>query len=95
MAHLLIGALTMVAFVLLMRSVRSKDRSIPWWGWVLTILAFFYAVFVMEVIVGFLQEGAVRAALVMGVILGFVAVVWEVLLQRFVFSVKEKGTDHE
>jgi hypothetical protein len=89
--HLLIGAGAATVFFVVLRSTRSKDRSVPWWGWIFTILAIGYGVFVLEVIVGFLHEGAGRAALVMGVILGFVAVVWGVLLQRFVFS---KGTAH-
>jgi len=45
----------------------------------------FYAVFVLEVIVGFLGEGAPQAALVMGLLTGIIAIVWGVLLKRFVF----------
>jgi hypothetical protein len=85
MVHIIIGAVTMLVFTLLLNSVRRRGQSIPWWHWGLTILAFLYAVFVCEMVVSFLQEGAGRAALVMGVILGFVGVVWAVLLARFVF----------
>jgi len=58
------------------------------WQWILTILGFLYATFVFELINSFLSEGAPRAALVMGIITGFVAVVWGVLLGRFVFFKK-------
>jgi hypothetical protein len=88
MIHIVIGALMMLGFNLLVINVRKRGLSISWWQWGLTVLGFFYAVFVCEMVVSFLQEGAGRAALVMGVILGFVAVVWSVLLARFVFSRK-------
>ena len=88
MIHIAIGALMMLGFTLLVNSVRRRGLSISWWQWGLTALAFLYAVFVCEMVVSFLQEGAGRAALVMGVILGFVAVVWAVLLRRFVFTKK-------
>lgn len=44
-----------------------------------------YAIFVLEVIVTFLSEGALQATLVMGIITGIIAVIWGVLLRRFVF----------
>ncbi len=86
MIHILIGALMMLCFTILINTARRRGLSISWWQWGLTVLAFVYAVFVLEMVVSFLQEGAGRAALVLGVILGFVAVVWAVLLARFVFS---------
>ena len=86
MIHIVIGALMMLGFTLLVNRVRRRRLSISWWQWGLTILAFLYAVFVSEMVVSFLQEGAGRAALVMGVILGFIAVLWAVLLARFVFT---------
>ena len=86
MIHIAIGALMMLGFTLLVNRVRQRGLSIAWWKWGLTVLAFVYAVFVFEMVVSFLQEGAGRAALVMGVILGFLAVLWAVLLNRFVFT---------
>jgi hypothetical protein len=88
--HIVIGALMMFGFTLLVNYVRRRGLAISWWQWGLTVLVFLYAVFVCEMVVSFLQEGAGRAALVMGVILGFVAVVWAVLLTRFVFARKSK-----
>jgi hypothetical protein len=86
MIHIVIGALMMLGFTLLVGRSRRMGLSISWWQWGLTVLAFLYAVFVCEMVVSFLQEGAGRAALVMGVILGFVGVVFAVLLTRFVFT---------
>jgi Mn2+/Fe2+ NRAMP family transporter len=91
MAHLIIGVLLTVIFVLLILHARKKHSRINFWQWILTILWLVYAGFVLEVIVSFLEEGAERAALVMGLILGFVAIVWAVLLGRFVFARKTKS----
>ncbi len=91
MAHLIIGVLLTVIFVLLILHARKKHLRINFWQWILTILWLVYAGFVLEVIVSFLEEGAERAALVMGLILGFVAIVWAVLLGRFVFARKTKS----
>ena len=91
MAHLLIGAVAMLGFLGVANFVRVRKLTVVWWKWVLTVLGFLYAVFVLEMIVSFLQEGAPRAALVLGFILGFIAVVWGVLLARFVFARKAKS----
>ena len=88
MVHLLIGAMAMLGFLAVVSSIRNRKLRVAWWKWALTVLAFLYAVFVLEVIVSFLQEGAPRAALVMGIIMGVIAVVWGVLLVRFVFTKK-------
>jgi hypothetical protein len=91
MAHLTIGALLTAGFIFLVLHVRKKHLRISWWKWMLTILGLLYAGFVLEVIVSFLEEGAERAALVMGLILGFIAIVWAVLLGRFVFAHRSKS----
>jgi hypothetical protein len=91
MIHLLIGAAAMLGFLAVVNFVRVRKLSVMWWKWALTVLGFLYTVFVLEMIVSFFQEGAPRAALVMGVILGFIAVVWGVLLARFVFARKAKS----
>ncbi len=84
--HLFIGALAMAVFALLINYARKNDLGLKWWGWLLTLLGILYGVFVLELIVGFLGEGAPQAALVMGLITGLLAVIWGVLLRRFVFS---------
>ncbi|UCE42413.1 MAG: hypothetical protein JSV17_05480 [Candidatus Aminicenantes bacterium] len=91
MAHLIIGAILTAVFISLILHARKKHLRITWWQWMLTVLGLLYAGFVLEVIVSFLEEGAERAALVMGLFLGFIAIVWAVLLGRFVFAHKTKS----
>jgi hypothetical protein len=91
MAHMIIGALLTATFIFLILHARKKRLHITWWQWILTILGLVYAGFVLEAIVSFLDEGATRAALVMGLILGFIAIIWAVLLGRFVFTRKPKS----
>jgi len=90
MVHLIIGAVTMAGLLLVYSYSRKKDRTVKWWQWLLTILAFAYGVFTLEVIVSFLEEGVPKGALVLGTILGFIAVVWAFLLARFVFIRRTK-----
>ncbi|MCP4140139.1 MAG: hypothetical protein GY755_07595 [Chloroflexi bacterium] len=85
-AHLLIGALAGASLLLLVDYARKKELTLKWWHWLLTILGIIYAIFVLELIVGFFSEGAPQAALVMGGMTGIVGVVWGVLLRRFVFA---------
>jgi hypothetical protein len=88
MAHIIIGAFLMAGFLFLIDYVRRHKLHIAWWKWIITILGFFYVLFILEMIVSFLSEGAEKAALVMGTILGLIAVVWGVLLSRFIFARK-------
>ena len=81
--HLIFGAAAAVTFILLFQKY-GKKLSI--WSWVLTVLALLYSLLVLEVIYGFAAEGEPRAALVMGLITGIVAVIWWVLLGRFSFA---------
>jgi hypothetical protein len=85
MVHFLVGVCVTAALWSLAIFVRRNQLHVNWWQWVLTVLGLAYAVFVVEVIVGFLSEGEPRAALVMGILLGIFAVIWAVLLGRFVF----------
>jgi hypothetical protein len=91
MAHIIIGSIITAVFISLLLHTRKKRLRISWWQWILTILGLVYTGFVLEVIVSFLEEGAARAALVMGLALGFIAIVWAVLLGRFVFARKPKS----
>ncbi len=86
MANLLIGSIATAGFLFLLSYVRNKQLKIAWWGWLAIILGFLYGVFVLEVVAAFVEEGSARAAIVMGSVLGFVAVVWGVLLGRFVIA---------
>ncbi len=84
--HLLIGSLATTGLFLLADFVRKNNIDLKWWHWLLTALGILYTVFVLELIFGFLGEGAPQAALVMGLISGIVAVIWGVLLARLVFK---------
>ncbi len=88
MIHVFIGALVMASALWIIYYTRIKKIRILWWQWILTAVGLLYALFVLELITGFLQEGSYRGALVMGVLFGFAAAVWGVLLGRFVFSRK-------
>jgi len=86
MADFLVGAVIVAGFFMLVNFVHRREIKVRWWQWLLTFTGFCYVTFVLETIIGFLHEGAGRAALVNGVILGTIAVVWGVLLGRFVFT---------
>ena len=84
--QLFIGALAFAAAAFLYEYTRRNEIALNWWQWGLTILAILYSIFVLEVFVGFLGEGAVQAAIVNGGITGLFAVIAFVLLARFVFK---------
>jgi hypothetical protein len=88
MIEIIIGAMAVAGLFLLVDHTRKRKLRVTWWQWVLTLLGFAYAVFVLEVIVAFLDEGAAKAAMVTGVVMGFIAVIWGVVLARFVFHQK-------
>ena len=90
MIHILFGAAAAAGFFLIRDFAKRKQIQVKWWQWLLTVLGFLYAAFVAEVIYGFLAEGEPQAALVMGLITGIVAVIWGVLLGRFVFKPKSQ-----
>jgi hypothetical protein len=85
MAELIIGGAAVAAFVFLTRFAEENRLKPAWWEWVLTYLWLLYMVFVLEVIVSFLREGTPKGAVVLGTIMGFIAVVWGVGLGRTVF----------
>ena len=86
MVDMIIGSVATTAFLFLVHYVRQRNLELRWWQWGLVVLGFLYAVFVAVVVVSFLEEGSPQAAMVMGGVLGFVAVVWGVLLGRFVLA---------
>ena len=89
MIEIIIGAMAMAGLFLLIDHTRKRKLPVTWWEWILTFLGFAYTVFVLVVIVAFLDEGAAKAAMVTGVVMGFIAVIWGVLLARFVFHQKK------
>jgi len=65
---------------------QKAGLKIGWWAWILTVSGFLYSIFVLEVIYSFLVEGVGRAALMIGMMLGIVAVIFGVLMGRLVFK---------
>ncbi len=90
MTNLAIGAIAAAGFSMLLSYARRQGLKISPLGWAVTVLGFVYGIFVLEVITGFVEEGSPQAAVVMGSILGFMAVIWAVLLGRLVFSRSQK-----
>ena len=86
MIHILIGAVTTAALIRIIQSSKKRKLEITWWQWLLVALEYSYIIFVLEVIAGFIGEDAIKGALVMGTILGFVALIAGFLLARLVFS---------
>lgn len=86
MLNLLIGAVSMVAFIAVVNGTKKQGIRPAAWQWALVVLAFLVAIVVAEIVVLFLEEGATRAALVMGSILGFFTVLVGVVVWRVAFS---------
>ena len=86
MINIIVGASAAAVLFLAIDYARRHELSVSWWKWLLTVLAVIYALFVILLGIGFLEEGATQAALVMSLILGVPAVVFAVLLVRYVFG---------
>ena len=86
MAGFFIGTLTTAAFCYLLVYSRRHGIYPRWWQWALTVLGLLYAAFTLAVIFEFLAEDTPQAAAVMGVVQGFPAIIWGVLIWRFVFK---------
>ena len=68
----------------------NKDgRGLVWWHWLLTIILCLYSVLVVATIHGFLIEDVAKGALVMGLVMGIPAVIFDVLLVRLVLNPKK------
>jgi hypothetical protein len=91
MIHLVIGVFITTIFFFLLHYSSKQNLKIQLWQWILTIACLSYIVFVLEVIVSMVSEGTIKGAVVMGVIMGFIAVIWSVLLGRFVFRSSVKS----
>jgi hypothetical protein len=81
----LIGGLAVAGLLLLVNLSQKRGLVVTWWQWLLTVLAFAYLVFTSEAIHAILLESSGQAALVLSLVLGLPAVIWFVLLGRFVF----------
>lgn len=90
MIHFIIGVAATLLYWWLIKYSSRNDIELNLWMKVLTILGILYSVFVAEVIVGFIHEQELKAALVMGATTGIFAIIWGVLLGRFVFRFQIK-----
>jgi hypothetical protein len=90
MLNLFIGALVIGLVWFLVYYVTKKNIKIAWWQWLLTALGLIYLGFLVSSVGILLGEGTPKAALVIGGIFGLVAVIWGVLMGRFVFLRKAK-----
>lgn len=89
MIGILIGAILMTILLFVVDFTRKNKIIVSWWQWLLTILGLIYTGGVIHMIYSFIIEGSPKASLVMGLIFGFIAVIWGVLLGRLVFTVKK------
>jgi len=90
MISFLIGAVTISGLFLTIEYARRNGIRVSIIQWIVTALAFAYLAFVLQTIASFIQEMAYRAALIMGLFLGFFAIVWFVLIFRFIFRKRSK-----
>ena len=88
--HILIGVLCTSLLLFLIHFAKKRSVEVKIWQWLIVLIEILYIAFVLELIVGFLEEGSGRAALVMGFIFGMLALIGSVLLARFVFNIKQK-----
>jgi len=86
MTELILGALAMLAFVLLVNHARKNTLGVKFWQWIITALGIVYVVFVLEVILTFMAEGQPQAAVVTGSLMAVLAVVWCVVVARLFFG---------
>ena len=93
MIHIIVGMLMMLALGGIILWVQNKKLTIRVSGWILIALAMLFSLFVIELIISFIQEGTSQAVLVMGGIFGFVAIIIWVLIGRFILSNKSKRND--
>ena len=85
MVYFLVGAIITAALFFTVNHVKKNNITVAWWQWGITLLGFAYTTLVLAIIIEFLSEGVLRGALVMGNVMGLIAIVWAVLLKRFVF----------
>ncbi|MCP2620108.1 hypothetical protein NLC35_02550 [Candidatus Aminicenantes bacterium AC-334-K16] len=91
MIHLLVGLFFGGLVVWLIFFLRVHRIRLRWWHWVLGLILFGYFLFILELVISFLEEGTIRGALVMGVIFGFIGLVGGLLFWRLIISPQKKS----
>jgi len=88
MEHILLGILACLTIWIVVHRVKKHTIKMNYWKWALVVLVIAYSVLAIEVIFGFLAEDVPKAALVTGSVLGIPAVIFNVLIWRFMLSPK-------
>jgi uncharacterized membrane protein len=88
MLEIMVGMLIIIALAWIIIYVRNKKLMLQKGGWILISLALLYSLFVTELVISFMKEGTPQAALVMGGIFGFIAIIFWVLIKRFLLTEK-------
>ena len=84
LVHILVGVCcASLLFLFWKYSIKNAIR-LSILSWILILLQVIYTGFVLELIIGFLEEGSPRAALVMGMLFGFISIIGIVLIFRFI-----------
>lgn len=88
MIHFIIGCAATLLYWWLRNYSKEKDIKLNRVKNAATVFGILYTVLVAEIIVGFIHEQEFKAALVMGATTGIFAIIWGVLLGRFVFRLQ-------
>lgn len=91
MLNMIIGAVVISALWLIVSYTNRKGLQVAWWQWLLTILGLVLAALTLASVATFINEGAPKAALIIGGILGLTVIVWGALMGRFVFLRSNQG----
>ena len=89
MLGIIIGIVLSFGFIKLVDFLKSKNIKLTWWHWIIVVFWFLYCAFLFMMIESFMDENALKAALIMGLIFGFIAIIWAVLVVRFIFKNKK------
>ena len=83
--HILVGGICTGILSYLYRISINKNIKVKIWQWILVFLEVALIGFVLELIAGFIEEGSIKAAVVMGSIFTVLAIIGMVLILRFIF----------
>ncbi|MCP4725953.1 MAG: hypothetical protein GY863_13000 [bacterium] len=89
MTDFFIGAFITAGFILFYNYTRKKNLKLSVLHWIVIILGFLYVIFVIETVSSFISEGSYKGAAVIGCLMGFIAVIWAMLIRRFIIIDKK------
>lgn len=82
--HIFTGALCASLFFLVFFYAGKRNKKFTVFNWIFITAEIIYLAFIIEMTAGFIEEGAPKAALVMGSIFGSIAVIGAVLVSRLI-----------